>query len=135
LRTRLSVCGGLGSGHEVSLGKTVVTVSPGVALDPDGNEVIVGAPVDVMLPGRGTTMLLSLKYRETETDPVSVSSDTGLEASRVQEGYGLDLAAALSPAVIPIAKLVWRSSRWSLDRRFRARRGESRPAQRPAPPE
>src|SRR5499426_1648544 len=122
LRNRLLVGWGIVSGLEVSVGKTVVTVSPGVALDPDGNEVIVGAPVDVTLPVRGTTMLLSLKYRETETDPVSVSSGTGLEASRVQEGYGLDLAAAPSPAVIPIAKLVWRSSRWSLDRRFRARR-------------
>src|SRR5215467_12210183 len=39
LRNRLLVGWGIVSGLEVSVGKTVVTVSPGVALDPDGNEV------------------------------------------------------------------------------------------------
>ena len=122
LRNRLLVGWGIVSGLEVSVGKTIVTVSPGVALDAGGNEVIVGAPVDVTLPGEGTTIFLSLEYRETDRDPVPVSSGGGLEASRVQEGYGLDLAAMPSPAVIPIAKLVWRSGGRSLDKRFRARR-------------
>ena len=110
------------SGLEVSVGKTAVTCSPGAALDAHGNEVIVGAPVDMALPAQGTKIFLVLEYRETDTDPVPVSSGGGLEASRVQEGYGLDLVSAPSTAVIPIAKLVCRSGRWSIDRRFRARR-------------
>ena len=119
LSNRLLLGYGVVSGLGVSVGPSTVKVSPGLAVDRHGNEVIVGCPVEVALPTGGKAVLLSLEYRETETDPVPAGS--GMEASRIEEGCQLIFVAAPSAAGIPIAKLVRRARRWSIEKRFRVR--------------
>jgi hypothetical protein len=114
------LCGsGVVSGLEVKVGTAAITVSPGLALDPRGNEVVVDCPVEVALP-KGKSGFLSLAYREEETDPVPAGD--GMQASRIKEVYVLSVEPTPSPEAVHIAQLIRRSGRWRINRRFRPRR-------------
>ena len=117
------LCGsGIVSGLDVKVGTGTITVSPGLALDPRGNEVVVDRPVEVALP-KGQSGFLSLAYREEETDPVPVAG--GMQAGRIKEVYTLSVEPAPPPDTVPIAQLIRRSGRWRVSRRFRPRRVRS----------
>jgi hypothetical protein len=117
---RLLLGYGVVSGLEATIGGGTVTVSPGLALDPRGNEITVDCSVAVKLPGGGKPIFLSLEYLERETDPVP--SGDGMQASRIEEGFHLSFGSVPPPGAVPLAKLTCRSGRWRLSRGFRVPR-------------
>jgi hypothetical protein len=117
---RLLLGHGVVSGLETAVEGGTVTVSPGLALDPRGNEITVGCAIVLKLPGGGKPVLLSLEYLERETDPVP--GGDGMQASRIEEGFGLTFGSVPPPGAVPLAKLTRRSGRWQLSRDFRVPR-------------
>jgi len=117
---RLLLGYGVVSGLETTVGRRAVTVSPGLALDPRGNEITVECSTALKLPGGTKPVFLSLEYLERETDPVPVGD--GMQASRIEEGFQLTLGSVPPPGAVPLAKLTRRSGRWQLSRGFRVPR-------------
>ena len=113
---------GVVSGLETTLGPGTVkvNVSPGLALDPRGNQITVGCSVALKLPGGTKPVFLALEYLERDTDTVPALD--GLQASRIEEGFRLAFASVTPPGAIPLAKLARRSGRWQLSRSFRVPR-------------
>jgi hypothetical protein len=120
MHNRLLHGDGVVSGLETKVGTSSVTLSPGLALDPRGREIVVACPVELALPRERRSSFLSLEYRERETDPVPAGD--AMQATRVEEGYELSFAPAPVPGAVLVAQLVRRSGRWRLDKRFRVRR-------------
>jgi hypothetical protein len=87
---------GIISGLEVSLHKERVHICAGVAVDCEGNEIILEVPEHYTLPADTTTapQYLSLHYAEREVDPVPVvdpaSAGRDREPSRIEEGFKLE---------------------------------------------
>jgi hypothetical protein len=77
-------------GLEVSQSGSVVVISSGLAVDCQGNEIVVPEPLELALPSRdlGSTVFLSISYIEMETDPVPspLPDCSEMENSRVEEG-------------------------------------------------
>ena len=83
---------GVVGGLEVSINDGKIHLSPGLALDCQGNEIVVGDRLALTLPhdsdGRGTT-LLGIGYFEKETDPVPVPGSPELQNSRIAESFAV----------------------------------------------
>lgn len=127
-------------GLEVSKSGGNVVISPGLALDCRGNEIVVPEPLEQGLPGpdMGSTVFLSISYIEKETDPVpAVGRGTAeMENSRVEESAVLVLEkgngnqghrhfkgrwrACGKSHGLTVAKLRFSSGQWRIDRRYRA---------------
>ena len=77
-------------GLEVSRSGSAVVISPGLAIDCQGNEIVVPEPVKQSFPSPdlGNTVFLSIRYIEKETDPVpnSLPNSSEMENSRIEEG-------------------------------------------------
>ena len=117
-----------------------VTVGPGYALDPLGNEICVCVAAVLPLPPKGTSLHVVICHRECLTDPVPVSSDPAgpdstTKPSRIADTFELLLTAALpqrradpcgeaagGESGVPLARLLFTRKRWRVDRRFRAPR-------------
>jgi hypothetical protein len=118
---------GIVSGLQVSVGKDsqgpTVTVQPGFALDPRGEELEVCAPHVVPLPVSGKSLLVMLLFAEKATSPVPVTpSDTASneqQFSRVEETVAIMLAAELEADAVPIARLAFTRGHWRVDRTFK----------------
>lgn len=117
---RLLLGTGVVSGLETTVGGGTVTVSPGLALDPRGNEITVDCSVPVKLPTGTKPVFLSLEYLERETDPVPAGD--GMQASRIEEGLRLTFGSVPPPEAVPLAKLTRRAGRWQISRGYRAPR-------------
>jgi hypothetical protein len=117
---RLLLGYGVVSGLEATIGRGTVTVSPGLALDPRGNEITVDCSVAVKLPSGTKPAFLSLEYLERETDPVAAGD--GMQASRIEEGFRLTFGSVPPSGAVPLAKLTRRSGRWQFSRGFRVPR-------------
>jgi hypothetical protein len=80
---------GIVFGLEVSKGRSAAVISPGLAIDCQGNEIVVPEPLELALPSPdlASTIFLNISYNEEETDPVpnplAIGSD--LENSRMEE--------------------------------------------------
>jgi hypothetical protein len=97
-------------------------VSPGLALDRYGREIVVACELRATVAALADQAVLSVRYVEHETDPVpSPRGDDGSENTRVVESCEL-LFDGEDPARVPLALLVRRDGRWRLDRKFRRRR-------------
>lgn len=128
---------GVVSGLEVELETSKegdsVRVSPGYALDPWGNEILVPEPVELPLPeGRGCLCLV-LKFCEEWVDLIPASGESQeMEAASIQEGYQLefireeeslvgeaaDEAQAEDEDQLVLARLRFSRIRWRLDLKF-----------------
>lgn len=117
---RLLLGSGVVSGLETTVGGRTVTVSPGLALDPRGNEITVDCSMALKLPAGTTPLFLTIEYLERETDPVPAQD--GMQASRIEESFRLTFGSAPPPGAVPLAKLTRRSGRWQLTRGFRVPR-------------
>jgi hypothetical protein len=117
---RLLLGCGVVSGLETTVGGGTVKVSPGLALDPRGNEITVDCSMALKLRGGGKPVFLSLEYLERETDPVPAGD--GMQASRIEEGFQLTFGSVPLPGAVPLAKLMRRSGRRQLSRGFRVPR-------------
>jgi hypothetical protein len=87
---------GIVSGLEVEpAGSCTVTISPGYALDPSGEEIVVPEPTrhDVCKAGlvEGATGYLAVRYAEEDLAPVA--TEGAAEATRIREGFELAVRA------------------------------------------
>ena len=76
-------------GLEVSRSSGAVVISPGLAIDCKGNEIVIPQPVEQSFPSSdlGSTIFLSISYIEKETDPIPnpLPACSELQNSRVEE--------------------------------------------------
>jgi len=132
LQNRLCYGWGIVCGLDVSLNPRAVRVEPGVAFDCLGNEIIVPAIVDVPLPESKTSQYLVLAYTEKPCCfvPVPGDPDNPSQPTRIEESYTLGystddpcgnhgspgkLCGVCDEAHgIPLAKLNYRRSGWSV---------------------
>lgn len=127
-------------GLEVSKRGSAVVISPGLAIDCLGNEIVVPEPLEQALPGSnvGSTLFLNISYVERETDPVANPSPNcaEMENSRIEESAaavfekgnanqghrhfkGRWRACGKSHG-LTIARLRFGSGQWRIDRRLHA---------------
>ncbi len=127
-------------GLEVSRSGKDVVISPGLAIDCQGNEIVVPEPLEQALPSPdlGSTLFLSVSYVEKETDPVPspLPNCSEMENSRMEESAvavfvkgnanqghrhfkGRWRACGKSHG-LTIAKLRFGSGHWRIDRRLHA---------------
>lgn len=123
-------------GLEVSKRGSAAVISPGLAIDCQGNEIVVPEPLEQALPSRdsGSTLFLSISYVEKETDPVHLPDCSEMENSSVEESAvaifdkgnanhghrhfkGRWRACGKSHG-LTIARLRFSSGQWRLDRRL-----------------
>lgn len=109
---------GIVSGLEISVKGTSLSVNPGLALDPFGNEILVPGSVRQNLPSGKKTVYVCLAYSERETDPVPSGHRTP-QYSRTEEGFTLLIETAPGQDCIPIARLAKTGNRWRTDKKFK----------------
>jgi len=127
---------GVVTGLKVSSGSGKIVVQPGLALDCEGNEVVVEAPQSIDFAGLVDvrTGYVGLKYLERCVDPIPV--DKGREEhANIQAGFALAVAKENcnrghrhargrwlpcgKAHELTIAKLKFTAHGWRVDRRYR----------------
>jgi hypothetical protein len=120
-----------------------VIVSPGYALDAQGNEIIVSTPQSGPLPEKGEVAYLCIRWAERETDYLPVPGNTTgsqdpAEASAIEE-YAILEYECERPSIrqnkpdeegpgagnqngIALARLIKKHGGWKIDKRFRPHR-------------
>jgi hypothetical protein len=89
------LCGpGIISGLDISVANPdqaspQLTISPGLAIDPLGNIIVVSEPCTLQLKV-GSDWFIGVRYTEHPSDPIPISSG-GKEFSRIQESYEVQL--------------------------------------------
>jgi len=122
LRNILILGRGVVSGLRVSVppGKGGVEVTPGIAIDPAGNEIIVPETQMLQFPTGVRSALLTIRYFEAPADPVPVSAvEGGVEATRIEEGFIFEYVPKEKDDKnnsVTIAKLCLRCGTWRVDR-------------------
>lgn len=132
LRNRFTLGEGIVSGLSIALGKKgsgqEVLLSPGLAIDPAGNEICVPETITCVLPSSGARTYVCLRYVEAEADPVppipldSDGIDIGVQNGRIEEGYEMIFEPTLPapPALtLSLALLLWKRKRWTISSSFR----------------
>ena len=129
---------GIVFGLEISRSGTAVVIAPGLAIDCQGNEIVVPEPLEQSFPSTelGSTVFLSISYIEKETDPVPSPSPScsAMENSRIEEGavavfekgnsnqghrhYKGRWRACGNSHGLTIARLRFGSGQWRIDRRL-----------------
>jgi hypothetical protein len=122
------------SGLEVSASEDSfngIIVSPGVAIDPFGNEIILSSTVQCAFPEQDKLAYLVLYWAERETDPVPAPGAEGegdqTVPSRVEE-YALlkyeSQEGGNSQNGIVLARLKKEHGKWKVDKKYSARRAK-----------
>lgn len=118
---------------------STVTIEPGVAIDPGGNEIELCATAQLPLPDSPTTIQVGIRFLERLSAPVPSRSDPaspGSQPSRTEEGCevllspipmprrprakgkGLDIL----PGILPLAHLARVRGFWRVSRKFKVPR-------------
>lgn len=131
---------GIVFGLEVSKRRSAVVISPGLAIDCQGNEIAVPESLEESFPSPdlGSTLFLSIRYVERKTDPVPapLPNCSEIENSRMEESavavYGTGNAnqghrhfrgrwrACGESHEFTIARLKLNSGQWRIDGRYHA---------------
>lgn len=126
---------GVVSGLRVSSQSGGITVSPGIALDCAGNEIVIEGPQTLCPPAQsGSGAYLSLRFTEECINPVTTAS--GSEASTIRESFELLVTAdnrnarhrhargrwlaCGQPHALTLARLRPNDRGWRVDRSYRA---------------
>ena len=130
LYNRLLLKCGCISGLKVSTSKNKagsVTVHPGVAIDPQGDEIVVSSDVECPAPENGKTAYLVAYWMERGTDfvPVPGASDDSLTLpSKIEEytifNYEPDEGRKRETGVV-LARLKKVRGKWTIDKKYRVR--------------
>ncbi len=96
--------------------KAKITVSPGFALTPEGDEICVAEIVSRKITGPAPCFVV-LRYVERLVHP-SPSGD----ALHVEEDFDVAIVAAPHPSAVPLARLTRKRGKWCVDRACRAPR-------------
>ena len=134
-RNRLLHGTGIATGLDVTVEPDAagsrVTIAPGLALDPLGNEICVEEPVQLALPPLGAVLYVLLRYAErpcrsvpvvASTDGDSADGSTATQPTRVVETFSVALAATPAGDAVTIAGLRQLRNRWQVDARFKVMR-------------
>ena len=117
---------GIVSGLQVSVGKDNqgphVTIQPGLAFDPRGEEIEVCAPHVVPVPMDAKSLLVQLLFTEKLTHPMPTNGELEQQFSRVQETVTIVLAPKLKPNAVSVARLLFGRATWRVDRLFKPQR-------------
>jgi hypothetical protein len=101
----------------------VVLVSPGFALDGNGNQILVEVPVRIDLGiCTGDVCFITIEFTETATDPVP-GVIGGVEFSRMTEGYAVRVAMedpgeSTNAPHLGLARLTRVEGRWAVDQTY-----------------
>ena len=134
---------GIVSGLKVSVESGQVFVEPGLALDCEGNELVITAAQSIVAPVNAdnwTSAYVNVSYAEENTDPVPavpepLTSDNLAQPSTITEGFAIVVAqencnrghrhlrarwlACGKPHALTIAKLRHTSHGWRVERGYR----------------
>lgn len=128
LHNRLLHGWGVVDGLEARSSGGQIIVSPGMALDPSGDEIVLTCETS-LLPAPGSAgcaaRFVIARYAETLTAPVVLDDRT--EFTRVTQGATITLAEVAPrghDGAVAIARLLWRTTQWRVDARYRRRRAE-----------
>jgi hypothetical protein len=126
---------GIASGLAVTVGQdsagSRITIAPGLALDPSGNEIRVVQPVQLALPPSGSKLLVLLRYVERPCRSIPVVSSTNgdgpddgtdRQPTRIVETFSAWLAAVPTADAVTIARLRQVRGRWQVDARYKVMR-------------
>jgi hypothetical protein len=125
------IASGLGVTLEQDSAGGRITIAPGLALDPTGNEICVEQSVDLALPPPGPALVVLLRYagRPCRWVPVVASAtvdapdgSSGMHPTRIVETFSVALAAAPAGDSVAIARLRQVRGRWQVDARFKVMR-------------
>jgi hypothetical protein len=125
------IAAGLDVAVEQDAAGSRITIAPGFALDPAGNEICVEQPVQLALPPPGPELFVLLHYAEQPCRNVPVvASGTGDDAvggtlsqpTRIVETFSVALAAAPEADSVALARLKQFRGRWRVDARFKVAR-------------
>ena len=108
---------GIVAGLHVTVESDTVIVSPGFALDPMGNEIVIERPTPVdTKPCANEVCYLFLRYTESGTDPVPAGNDR-TEFSRITESFILTVqdGGAAQPDAVCLGRLLRQSDGWTVD--------------------
>jgi hypothetical protein len=109
---------GIIAGLDVAVENGMIVVSPGLALDPLGNEIVIDQPVQVDTKGCATQhCFVTLRYTETGTDPVPVANGR-VEFSRTAEGFAITTGcdeARPDLSTVCLARLARQGDGWVVD--------------------
>ena len=142
LHNRVLHGSGVVQGLQVSVGKGdtagSVVVTPGSAVDPAGELLILCEAGLLPLKSTAAAVLVCLRYTERPTDAVPVvtsNPDETLQPSRIEEGCELVLVdealstanqsrrtAEADPVGVALARLVRMRTGWRVDRKFKVAR-------------
>jgi hypothetical protein len=101
------------SGQSLSL-----IVSPGLALDPLGNQILVTAQVLVKIGTcKSNTCFLTLHYTETPTHPVPIANGN-VESTRISEGFSLLTDQTDTSQGVILARLVRQGDHFVNDKTY-----------------
>jgi len=123
------VVSGLGVTVEDAPGGSCVTIGPGLAFDPMGNEICVESPFQIPLPAEGPDILVVLRYAERPCRmapalagmTVDMSDDlSSSQPTRIVETFNAELSDAPDGDSVPIARLRQAHTRWHVDPHFQA---------------
>ena len=134
---------GIISGLKVIVDAGQIVVEPGLALDCEGNELVIAAAQSIVAPLKSdnwTSAYVNLSYAEENTDPVPavpepLTSDSLAQASTITEGFAIVVAqencnrghrhlrarwlACGNPHALTIAKVRHSSHGWRVERGYR----------------
>ncbi len=130
LHNRLLHGAGVVAGLEVTAGRSDVVITPGMALDPVGDEIVVTCEHQIALTGLlrdSAPRFVVARHITVLREPIPVLGQVGDEVafSRLEHGATVTIDSAEpspSDAGVTLARLSWRSGRWRVDARFRRRK-------------
>ena len=97
-------------------GNARITVSPGFAITPDGDEICVAETISGKITGAAPCfVVLSYVERLLHLSPSG-------EPLHVEEDFEVAFAPAPLAAAVPLARLTRKRGKWSVDRAYRAPR-------------
>ena len=108
---------GVVQGLEVSAEEGGVHVSAGLAIDANGEELVVAVPWDGRIP-TGSAWYVTLAFAECEIDPVPALGKDAPPKRRVQEGFRISFASSPPAGAVALGRLVCGPGGWSLDPDF-----------------
>jgi hypothetical protein len=130
LHNRLLHGWGVVDGLDVQSSAGTITVHPGVALDPAGNTIVLRNPRPLVVAPSTTAkaaLFVVIRYAEQLVDPVneSASASDATGHRTVDEGAvctAEPIATRPPDLGVTLARIIWRTTQWRVDARFRRRK-------------
>src|SRR5919197_2283138 len=111
-----------------------IVISPGMALDSLGNEIVIGHPYRVCLNATGSRLYVIARYAAHKTAAIIEGNENQIQYARVEEGFAISIEAKEPGSAsssggasikstdtssgVPIARLLLRNRRLMVDRKY-----------------